>query len=257
MSVRALIVGLFLALAVFAAKTGAGLAYGLKTRKSRRAVAGLLIGYSLGYLALISAMTSILTGPCLSDQVRAVLNNLAHHGITAHVCLALGLFVWGLILLGRPSREVASAGKAWLALVIPCPVCLLAISCSLAVLLVYLQTSGWKVILLAWALFIGTGLITAGLFSALKAHPDLILGFSMMGVAAYTLGSLFLGPSLEDARRVFRIVSTGRELSAFTLGKTLPVLIAAGLAFFGGFIRAFSAVRQGLPVQKSRKGVGL
>lgn len=248
-----MIVGLFLALAVFAAKTGGGLAYGMITRKSRRGAVLLFAGYVLGYLVLIWALTWLLMRPSLLGWIKAAIKNVFQYGITVHLCISLGLFLWGVILTGRQSLK-STPSKAWLALVIPCPVCLLAISCSLAILLVYLQALPWKVVLIAWAVFTGTGLATAGLLSALRTDPDLILGFAMMGVSLYTLGSLFLGPALEDAQRVFRMAGASRDLAPFPADKALIAGISTAVAFTWGVLRSLGLYGRVPSPRKNRKG---
>lgn len=108
MAVKSLILGIFMALAIFALKAGLGLAYFLPLRTKGKQFLTLLT-FALGY-GLIFA-TAWFSGQYLTNNLN-LLQLILHTGMTLHFCLACLLLTWGWLLLkgSQPPGQLALAG---------------------------------------------------------------------------------------------------------------------------------------------------
>jgi predicted transporter len=132
--------------------------------------------------------------------------------------------------------------KAWLALVIPCPVCLSIILMALAGLVLYFPDNALAATGLLYLAFLGVA-GGAGLGMILGRGGDSeplehTLGLVMILIAAYFILSALVMPQFSDVGRVYRIASYAKEdtfrwgAGAFALLSSLAVLLTLG--FFLG-----------------------
>lgn len=220
-------------LGIFAVKVGFGIGFSVMKWK------GVLLTLSL-YLMLFVAIA------VLSGHLIKLLEPVLRKGPYLHALMAIGMITWGILLLRRQNTGIRSQEprvrrqntedrgqktedrrsglsnvKAKiqknnselstlnsLLLLIPCPVCLTAMTFS--------TWSALNVIKLPSAL-VGLGLgivfilLSLGIYFSLKLislNSSLItqkigLGFSMIGIGLYFIASLFLPAKIEEAKGIY------------------------------------------------------
>lgn len=221
MELKTLWLGLIISVAVFALKTGLGWAYlWSKCPKGRKLPATIIVIFTYAVLfAVVFALVS-------------KLNLLAHYeillplwqgGFTLHWLVAILLFVWGLLLLRTPVGDKncncgETKSKGWLALVIPCPVCLSVVLMATAGLVLYFPDEALKATVGLFVVF----LIIAGLSGVLmlltrvRAQRPLegTLGLAMILMAVYFILTALLTPQFSEVGKVYRVASYARDAEA-------------------------------------------
>ncbi|MFH1097574.1 MAG: DUF2162 domain-containing protein [Candidatus Desantisbacteria bacterium] len=252
------IVGILFTLSILAIKLGFGLGFsGLRWQ----GICGILFSY----------LTLFILIAIFSSQLIKFLEPVLRKGPYLHAGMALGMIIWGMYILIRqsavgnwqpkasiqkaehsplikgvrglsPRREtVGSRQKSecnlhalWL--IIPCPVCLTAITfCTWAAL---------GVIKLP-ALIVGLGMggsfvllsllfLTLARVSRKSTNPRISLGLCMIAIGGYFLASLILPAKIEEARGVyhsFLVEGNGMALND-SVGVFMVLLLAALIGFF-------------------------
>jgi len=203
MELKSLILGLVFSLAIFAVKSGAGLSYLLQGGKARWPRIMMILAYVASYgllFFLVWLISTRLDFLAHLDTVMLIFKN----GMTAHFVLALLLLVWGIALL---KRDCPCGGKsrAWLLLVMPCPVCFMVILGCGSFLAALRPDEPWLFVWLATG-FIGVGLGTAFIVGrGVKTNAEHGLGLIMVVAALYFLLTIALVPQFSDAQRVYRL----------------------------------------------------
>lgn len=214
--------GTLFSLGIFAVKVGTGLGYGRIGRN------GVLLTMAL-YLALFELIA------LLADRLLRIVEPLLRGGPWLHGAMALGMILWGIAIIMRPGA--ASAPGSSLALLIPCPVCLTAMSFSTWAALQALPLLPW-----------GVGLVMGGMFSVMTLFIMVLvrarsgrtsttpsLGLAMITIGLYFIASLFLPGKVEQAKGMYG--SFLKELpSAATNGSGGAMLLALlAIALLTGF----------------------
>ena len=111
MEYRTLIIGMFFAMGMFAGKSGVGLHYLLTQKGDIKTRLTSLCLYAVVYLSLFLVSTYILLRIDIIPHFKKV-QAFMQSGMLVHVLMALGLIVWGIILLkkGEGSRSAISLG---------------------------------------------------------------------------------------------------------------------------------------------------
>jgi predicted transporter len=282
LELKSLWLGLLVSMLAFSVKTGLGWSYlWLRCPPGRRLPATL--GLALLYLCLFGGVLALVSRVNIIAHYE-FLAPLWQGGITLHWLVAALLLLWGLILLrsgedgetaaavGRrqvtlgarpavaaelpdPARADACcrprASRGWLALVIPCPVCLSVILMSLAGLVLYFPEDALAAAGLLYAAFLGVA-GGAGLLMILGraggSEPlEHSLGLAMILIASYFALSALVMPQFSSVGRVYRIASYAKEdtfqwgTGAFVLLAGMAVLLSAG--FFRGRRSAMRTAR--------------
>lgn len=215
MEMKSLILGVGMSVGVFAIKTGIGMSYYLMREQRPARKAALLFG-------IWSVYGTLFAGAYLSlDLLRSpgvwpVLQELLHAGAALHLTFAVLMLIWGVQLL-RSDRSDAGSSRGWLALVIPCPVCLTMIMMTVgAAAALFPETTDQAV----GGLFFGFTVIvalTAGLAPRLSARsqqgPEHWLGTVMTTLAAYFLISLLVMPHFAELDAVSGIAARTQSAS--------------------------------------------
>jgi predicted transporter len=233
-----LVFGLALSLAGFAAKTGLGWAYALSGRGpvGRVAVsAGLLAVYGAAFAGLYMAALRL-----NMQRFYDIGAPLWRHGVLLHWLLAGLLFLWALALLRRPEESSPAGSRGWLALALPCPVCLGLVFLSTAALTLYFPDEAPWAVLGLYGLFVGTALAGAALYAAgpgrgVRRRED-GLGTAMLLTALYFALFARAAPQFADIDRVYRLAGQARTENAAptasVVGAALAVLALAGAGFW-------------------------
>ncbi|MFA5074150.1 MAG: DUF2162 domain-containing protein [Nitrospirota bacterium] len=190
--------GMLFTLSIFSLKVGVGLGYGSVGVKG---ICLTLAGYA-GMFVLLALV---------SDRLIPVLTPLLQNGPYLHAFIAAGMIVWGIVTLQGSHtrhrdkhRNGRSLVQPSLLLIVPCPVCVTAITFSTWVALSVIQLP---------AAIVGLGLgATFSLLSFLfvvitrfkkSTTPEIGLGFSMIAIGLYFIASLYLPQKIEEAKAVY------------------------------------------------------
>ncbi len=216
-------VGALFSLGIFAVKVGSGLGYGQVGRK------GVLLTLGL-YLALFELIA------LLADRLLGIVEPLLRGGPWLHGVMALGMILWGVATIMKPGT--VSAPGSSLALLIPCPVCLTAMTFSTWTALHNLPLFPWAVgLVLGIAFSIMTLLVMLATRQGSPRRSVPSLGLAMITIGIYFIASLFLPAKVEQAKIMYSsflkelqpTVGSGRG------GGILLVLLMAALLI--GFFR--------------------
>ncbi len=199
--------GMLFSLGIFAVKVGFGIGF------SRMRWKGIFLTLSV-YLVLFVLIA------VLSERLIQLLEPVLKKGPYLHAAMAIGMIAWGIFLIRKKKTEdreqtnskyeiqKSKISNSSLLLLIPCPVCLTAMTFS--------TWSALNVIKLPSAL-VGLGLgivfilLSLGIYFSLKLislNSSLItqkigLGFSMIGIGLYFIASLLLPAKIEEAKGIY------------------------------------------------------
>ncbi len=252
MDIKRFAIGLILILGVFALKAGVGLYCGIISRKSNISKVFLGAGYSVVYLLLFSSFAYFWKSGLWSSKL-GILLDVAKFGGDIHFTASVGLIVWAIWLL-KSSSDGKSFSKAWIALVVPCPVCMTVIFFTMGFIVSYFPASLWQTVWVSWGFFIFTGIITSSVIGIFhKRFHDLnydhMVAYVMFISASYTLLTLLFGTGVKEASRVFRIVASKNLIPGNTDYKIVMTTLAICLTtFLASF--AFSIIKQNRLMRK-------
>ncbi|MDR1080924.1 MAG: DUF2162 domain-containing protein [Deltaproteobacteria bacterium] len=269
MELKSLWLGLLVSMLAFSVKTGLGWSYlWLRCPPGKRVWATL--GVMALYLALFGGVLALVSRINILGHYE-VLAPLWQSGITLHWLVAAFLVLWGLVLLRSEGDGPAHAGdsagcgaavpsgslsasdspasqgsccagqgssRGWMALVIPCPVCLSIVLMSLAGLVLYFPEDAMAATGLLYMAFLavagGAGL-TMILGRGGDSEPlEHTLGLVMILIASYFILTALVMPQFASVGRVYRIASYTKEdtlqwgTGAAVLLCSLAALLALG-----------------------------
>ncbi len=236
---KSLLLGLILTLGIFAVKTGAGLGYVLRHQTTAlRKLAALSLCFA-AYSALFLGSYRV----CMRLDMIASFNKLRtlfQSGMTLHIAVAMGMFVWGVFLLRHNHGDSSTGTWGWLLLVVPCPVCGSVVLFSTGFLASFFPDNSFSAVLGAYAIFSVIVLFTVGALSIVSvktgASPERALGFSMLFIAAYFVISVLLAPHINDLDKIYRIAAF-QESNGTVDRNGLGVLAVVAVSAFGaGFL---------------------
>ena len=234
-----LILGFLFAVGAFAVKGGAGGHYYLAGRSSPRAKVFFLLAYYLVYLILFLGIGLAIDRVDLRLYLGPI-QEIMGWAMPLHLLISTGLIAWGVVLL-RPVAPDAGPSRGWLALVIPCPVCLSVILITLAFLKAYFPDHYLPAIFIAYGAYVlihGASVLTLSLVQKhAQSPPEQVLGAAMLILAAYFLLSIFIMPAFAEMERIYRLAAYQGQGDSppFTLSIFTYSLIAA--AFAAGALR--------------------
>lgn len=220
--------GMLFSLSIFAVKVGFGLGFG----GIRKKVIFLTLSLYLVLFVLVAM---------LSEQIIKILEPILRKGPYLHAFIATGMIAWGVFTL-RKACDNHKHQKGFLTpsflLLIPCPVCMTAMTFS--------TWTALNVIKLPSPLVgLGLGITFAVLsllflaFAKLKSseRPEISLGLSMITIGIYFIASLFLPAKIEEAKGVYmsfladsRVVDINNAMGVLTV-----LLIAMLIGYFSNF----------------------
>ncbi|MDR1313499.1 MAG: DUF2162 domain-containing protein [Deltaproteobacteria bacterium] len=271
---KSLWLGLLVSMLAFSVKTGLGWSY-LWLRCPPKARPWATLGVAALYLALFGGVLALVTRINIIGHYET-LAPLWQGGITLHWLVAAFLALWGLVLLRRggeispedaggahrraaPVPAAASvtdgpagpgaggeagccgpppSSKGWLALVVPCPVCLSVVLMSLAGLVLYFPENALEATGLLYLAFLavagGAGLAMIAGRGDDSEPLEHTLGLAMILIASYFMLTALVMPQFSSVGRVYRIASYAKEEAfgwgpgAAALATALAALLALG-----------------------------
>ena len=222
--------GTLFSLGIFAVKVGFGLGYG------RMGTKGICVTLA-GYVALFIIIAF------LSEKLMVMIAPVLSKGPYLHILMAAGMITWGIYVVSgsrcihqNSQTEAKFMLQPSLLLIIPCPVCLAAMTFS--------TWAALSVIKLP-AVFVGGGIGLS--FAALtllflffarfgkSKSPETSLGLAMITVGLYYVAALFLPAKIEEARGIYasfadKVVATDH---AHIIGVLFILLFAMLIGYFG------------------------
>ncbi|MDR1488009.1 MAG: DUF2162 domain-containing protein [Deltaproteobacteria bacterium] len=237
MEIKTLWLGLLLSMATFAVKTGLGWAYLWSVSPNRKRL--------WASLAILSIYAALFGGIALFVSK---VNLLAHYDIfaplwrnavTLHWLVAAMLLLWGVILLGKPNSEsCAHHSRGYLALVIPCPVCLSVVLMSTSSLTLYFPDQALQATACLFFAFLLIALLAGLIINRKTTNSQSTsnkLGLVMCMLAGYFMLSALLVPHFSELSQVYRLAANGRNYSPVALGQIIGclgvIIVLAGLGF--------------------------
>jgi predicted transporter len=233
MELKSLIIGIVFTLGIFALKSGVGLQYYLVQKRKVKTRLLLFFMYAAAYLFIFLLCAFIIQKGDIASQF-ARIQSLVKSGMLIHVLMAGGLVIWGIILLKRKESSL-KATCGWLALVIPCPVCITVIFFSTAFLLSWFPHSGYMAVSAAYLGFMFIVVITVTgmlMWRAISnSTPESTLGAAMLIIAAYFFLSVIIIPQFGDIDRLYRLAAYQNEKQIINIKDAL-ILYSAIIVLF-------------------------
>lgn len=237
--------GMLFSLSIFAVKVGFGLGF------SR-------IGWKVTFFTLSMYLVLFVFIALLSERLIQLLEPVLSKGPYLHALMAAGMIAWGIYLLKRqdtPKLEywnnrvlghqknkhhsITPLLHHSILLLIPCPVCLTAMSFSTWSALNIVK---FPAVLVGLGLGILFVLLSLAVFFSLKfltLNSSLItqrigLGLSMIGIGLYFIASLYLPHKIEEAKVVYYSFF-GKEIINTIVSEFIGVFIILFIAMVIGF----------------------
>lgn len=226
--------GMLFSLGIFAVKVGLGLRVGQAGAK--------WVGIFLFVYVLLFVMIAF-----LSQTLVGLLGPVLKKGPILHILVALGLIAWGIVSVrGLHRTDPPTAGKrgapvlSSYLLIMPCPVCLTAMTFSTWTALAVIKLPPALVGLGLGLAFALMTLAVLGLATFKKGeHPETALGLTMITIGLYFVASLFLPARIEEARGMYASLATSSpNLNTYQAMGVAAILLALMLiGFFAGKYR--------------------
>jgi len=233
--------GMLFSLGIFAVKVGFGLGFsGMKWK-------GVLLTLSL-YLMLFVVVA------VLSGQLIKLLEPVLRKGPYLHALMAAGMIGWGISLLRRQKTEHGEQStdsnppfskgginskllthNSSLMLLVPCPVCLSAMTFSTWAALSVIKLPPVAVGIGLGIVFALLTLAVIGLVRVMKvSSPEISLGLSMISIGLYFILSLYFPAKIEEARGMYNsfLAENAGIAPNDNIGVLAVLLIAILIGFF-------------------------
>lgn len=233
--------GMLFSLSIFAVKVGFGLGFsGMKWK-------GVFLTLSL-YLMLFVVVA------VLSEQLIKLLEPVLKKGPYLHALMAAGMIAWGTYIVRQSGRAADTLShhhtialphyRSAALLLIPCPVCLTAMTFSAWAALNVIRLPAYIVGLGLGIVFVGLSLLFLGITRFKSSmSPRISLGLSMMGIGIYFMASLVLPAKIEEARGMYQSFLT--EGANIDMHNSIGVFAILFVSFIiGYFANKKSEVKQ-------------
>lgn len=231
MNIALWIGGMLFSLGIFSVKVGFGLGFG---RIRGRGLYAVLLSYLVLFVLLA----------VFSEGVMRLLAPALKRGPYLHVLMAVGMIAWGVTLVRTkktapkaavPGRATGPLLRPALLLIIPCPVCLTAMTFSTWSALSVIALPPALVGLLLGAAFVVISLVLAKLLHLSNGErAEATLGVGMIGLGLYFITSLYLPAKIEEALGVYAsFIREGGSLPTTDMFGIAGVLFAA---FMAGYV---------------------
>jgi predicted transporter len=220
---KSLLMGIIFSTSVFAVKSGLGLYYLMRRKKTIPAAILILALFGAAYLVVFWGAFWFITHINLLAHLESA-QSFLKFGMMLHFCMALLMTIWGGSLLKKAHLGAHRFG--WVPMVVPCPVCMTAILLSLSFTLAAFPESGARSVFSLFGLFAGVGLMAAvsmrWIEKWISTTPETILGAAMITIGAYFFLSVIGLPHVGELDEVYRLADNAaatpvQPLSAFLI----------------------------------------
>ena len=232
--------GMLFSLGIFAVKVGFGLSF------SRMKWKGMFFTQSIYFLIFILIAV-------LSEQLIRIFEPVLKRGAYLHALIATGMIMWGIHLLRRQKTEHRAQAKPKfnaqnskigdselptlnsLLLLVPCPVCLTAMTFSTWAALNVIKLPAYLVGSGLGAVFVTLSLAIYFFLKLITHNPSLMtqrmnLGLSMIAIGLYFIFSLHLPAKIEEAKGVYMsFLADGSGIDINNAAGVLAVLLITAL----------------------------
>jgi predicted transporter len=238
MELKSLFVGIIFAIGIFAFKSGIGLQYVMRRKGGGPAKVLLFALFGIVYLTIFFICARFLQTADILKYYE-IFQSFVQSGMTIHIIMAGGFIIWGLALLKQGKRS-GTPTYGWLAMVVPCPVCITVIFLSTAFLLSYFPDAGLWAVGYAYVTFMGIVAITVmamtvwGITSS--ASPESDMGAAMLFIAAYFFLSVIIMPQFGDVDKIYRIARYQSEKQLTDVKDILLLITTIATFFILGFL---------------------
>jgi len=246
MEFKSLFLGITFTIGVFALKSGVGLHYFLIKRKEVKTKLFFLMLFSLVYFLIFALSFYILQEIDIVQYFDRV-QDFLKSGMFIHILMAGGLVIWAIALLSRRDR-VEKRSFGWVALVVPCPLCITVIFFSMAFLLSFFPHSGHMAVVAAYAGFMAIVIVTIVTMTLWEnisgSAPESNLGAAMLIIAAYFLLSVIIMPQFGDIDRIYRLAAYQGEKEIMNTRDILMLYSIMASLFATGFTAMRRKIRR-------------
>ncbi len=213
--------GMIFSLGVFAVKVGFGLSF------SRMKWKGILLTLSFYFLLFIVIAM-------LSGRLIELLEPLLREGPYLHALMATIMIAWGIYLIKHGHGKATKINPHSMLLLIPCPVCLTAITFSVWAGINAIKLPSYLVGLGLGLVFTSLSLIFMGITRLRSSiSPHINLGLSMIGIGIYFLMSLIVPAKIEEAKGVYEsFLYKNTSFALKDVGGVLTIMLIAMLIGF-------------------------
>ena len=245
MELKSLILGIVLAVSIFAVKSGIGMYYLVQHAKTWRGRIWLFLGSALSY-GLLFAGAFFLLRWLDKGALFPLFSRILTYGMPLHFALAFGMLVWAVYLLKRDHTHPAS--KAFLTLVVPCPVCMTVILLITGFILSAFPKNGGLALAGVFAIYLviqGLTMLTFSLWQKLgRMDPDRTLGWGMLFIAGYFILTVLIAPQMGDLNKIYRIANYKGEAELLKFNWIIAVWATVAMTFIAGwFLRMWRLKR--------------
>jgi len=240
MELKTLFIGIVFAMGIFAIKNGVGLHY-LLTYKNRKIFKILMIAlYLLIYFIAFILISYVLQ---IIDIIYyfEIIQKWLHSAMFIHVIMASGLMIWGIYLLKRNNNQRYKSSYGWIALLIPCPICITVIFISLSFIISYFPNAGYLASISVYLVFMTiVSLTVAGMEIwnkgiSFSENSEATMGAAMMLISAYFFLSVVIMPQFSNIDKIYRLAAYHPEVINTPVSYLLSLIIAVTFFFFSGF----------------------
>jgi len=244
MELKSLIIGVLLAVSIFAMKSGVGIYYltaNMVSKKGR----GLVFAMSALSYGLLFAGAFYLLRWLNHLALFPLFNKILKYGMPLHLALAFGMLVWSFYLLKRDHSHNTS--KAFWMLIIPCPVCMTVVLLITAFIMAYFPKHGGGFLTGAYGIYLviqaGIAFILFRLQKVSRIAPDRILGWGMLLIASYFILTVLIAPQMGGLNKIYRIANYKGDVELLKLNWVITVWATIAATFFIGLILRMLRIR--------------
>jgi predicted transporter len=226
------------AMGMFALKSGVGLHYLLTQKRDLKTKCLAFLVYSIVYLCLFLVSSHILLKIDIVPYFKRV-QTFMQSGMLIHVLMAVGLIIWGIILLkGGEGHEKGS--KGWLALIVPCPVCMTVIFLTAAFLIAFFPDAGHMAVIWGYIGFMGIVVVTLLSMTLLglrsESTPEFNMGAAMLFIAVYFILAVVIMPQFGDIDKIYRLALYEGEKKIVSHSAFFMFYLVVAILFALGFL---------------------
>ncbi|HUV50882.1 MAG TPA: DUF2162 family putative transporter [Anaerolineae bacterium] len=238
------ITGILIAFSVFGIKVGLGLGaqiYNRTVPPGKKVI--FLVGCFFIYLILFFCLYYVITRFNLLNYLDRFVNML-QYGMLLHLAVALGLLLWGGMLLQNPAENKHLPLRASLLLILPCPVCATVILLNLTFAYSLFTLSPLLTTLTLFALFSSIIFVTSAIIFPFRhkiGSGNSFLGLSMALVALYFLFTVIIAPIYPEIKAAFTMATSNSPVSQVDLFYTAILGVIVFILGCAGFIKTYIA----------------